>query len=366
MAATELRERPDRGHQADEATAPTSLTHARLSDRVPVGIAVAALAAASAIVIPLAGFNLALIAVVALGGFSVALHLASRRVEGARRAVDRTVTTVVSSAFALAVLPLVSVMWTVIQRGAARIDGDFFTMSMRNILGEGGGASHAVAGTLIITGLAALISVPIGIMVAIYLVEYGRGPLARGVTLLVDVMTGIPSIVAGLFAAGLFTALYGPGTKNGFAGAVALSVLMIPIVVRAAEEMLRLVPNELREASYGLGVPKWRTITKVVLPTSIGGILTGITLAIARVIGETAPLLIAVGTTDSLNLNPFAGRMETLPIFAYYQYQNPQVSDIQASYDRSWAASLLLMLIVMLLFGLARVLARVLRPKGSK
>ena len=156
---------------------------------------------------------------------------------------------------------------------------------------------------------------------AIYLVEYGKGKrLARWITFLVDVMTGIPSIVAGLFACALFVLIFGPAIRLGFGGSVALSLLMIPIVVRSTEEMLRLVPDDLREASYALGVPKWRTIVKVVLPTALGGIITGVMLAIARVIGETAPLLVIAGTTDSVNFNLFGERMTTLPVFIYYSF----------------------------------------------
>ena len=176
---------------------------------------------------------------------------------------------------------------------------------MRNVVGEGGGIFHALWGTLIVTTLAAIMSIPIGLLTGIYLVEYGNGRMARWITFLVDVMTGIPSIVAGLFAYALFVIFFGEGVRMGFGGAVALSVLMIPLVVRSSEEMLKLVPNELREASYALGVSKWRTIVKVVLPTAIAGIITGITIAIARIIGETAPLLIICGSTDSVNFNPF-------------------------------------------------------------
>src|SRR5699024_9116358 len=153
-----------------------------------------------------------------------------------------------------------------------------------------------------------LISVPVGLLTAIYLVEYSRGRLAKAITFFVDVMTGIPSIVAGLFAYALFALIFGPGVRMGIMGAIALSVLMIPVVVRSNEEMLKLVPNELREASYALAVPKWRTILKVVLPTSLAGITTGVTLAIARVIGETAPLLVTVGITSGDNINPVDGR----------------------------------------------------------
>jgi phosphate transport system permease protein len=141
--------------------------------------------------------------------------------------------------------------------------------------------------------------------------------------------------------------------------------LMTPIVIRSAEEMLRLVPNELREASYALGVPKWKTIVRVVLPTAIGGILTGITLAIARVIGETAPLLVTAGITQGTNLNPFSGRMTTLPVYAYYQYAQPGVPPSNGI-DRAWSAALVLIIIVAILFTVARVLAKLLTPKGLR
>jgi phosphate transport system permease protein len=205
-------------------------------------------------------------------------------------------------------------------------------------------------------------SIPVGLLTAIYLVEYGRGRLARAITFFVDVMTGIPSIVAGLFAFALFALFFGPGVRLGIAGAVALTVLMIPVVVRATEEMLKIVPNELREASYALGVPKWRTIVKVVLPTTIAGIGTGITLAIARVIGETAPLLITVGLTAAVNLNPFEGRMATLPVFSYYSYATPGIPR-DAFTDRAWAAALVLIVIVMALNLIARLISRLFAPK---
>ena len=222
--------------------------------------------------------------------------------------------------------PLFSILWTVISKGSKVLSAEFFTYSMRNVVGEGGGIYHALVGTLLITGAAAVISIPIGIFAAIYLVEYAEGNrLSRWIRFLVDVMTGIPSIVAGLFAYALFVLFFGEGVRMGIGGSVALSVLMIPILVRSTEEMLKLVPNELREASYALGVPKWRTVTKVVLPTSLAGIVTGITLSIARVIGETAPLLIIVGATDSVNFNLFNGRMASLPVFAFTSQRNPGI-----------------------------------------
>jgi phosphate transport system permease protein len=308
--------------------------------------------------------NAALFVVVTAIGYATALYVLSRVVEGNRKATDRLVAIVVTAAFLVALAPLVSVVVTVVSNGIARFDVEFFTYSMRGVVGEGGGAYHAIAGTLIITALAALMSIPVGLMTAIYLVEYGKGRLARAITFFVDVMTGIPSIVAGLFAFALFAIFFGPGVRLGFAGAVALSVLMIPVVVRASEEMLKIVPNELREAAYALGVPKWRTVLKVVLPTSVGGIASGITLAVARVIGETAPLLIAVGITTGVNLNPFDGRMATLPVFAYYQYVAPGVPR-EPYIDRAWTAALVLILIVMVLNLIARLIARWFAPKTA-
>ncbi|BDZ44874.1 phosphate ABC transporter permease PstA [Naasia aerilata] len=298
--------------------------------------------------------------------YAVLIFAVSSVVEGGRKAKDRLVTALVTTAFVIALLPLVSLLSTVVASGLARFDPTFFSYSMRNVVGEGGGALHAIVGTLEVTGMATLMSVPIGLFTAIYLVEYGRGHLARAITFLVDVMTGIPSIVAGLFAFALFALLFrDPGVRFGFGGAVALSVLMIPVVVRSSEEMLKLVPNELREASYALGVPKWLTISKVVLPTSVAGITTGVMLSIARVIGETAPLLIIAGFTQSMNYDLFSERMMTLPVFVYTQYQNPG-SDVGAYLDRAWAGALTLILIVMALNLIARLVAKLFAPKLSR
>ncbi|MEV1131551.1 phosphate ABC transporter permease PstA [Agromyces sp. NPDC049794] len=297
--------------------------------------------------------------------YAPSIWLFSMLVEGRRRAMDRLVTALVTGAFLLAMIPLISLTITVVTFGLARFDAEFFTFSMRNVTGEGGGALHAIVGTLLMTGAAAIISIPIGLMTSIYLVEYGRGRLARGITFLVDVMTGIPSIVAGLFAYAVFSIFLGPGTRTGMAGAISLAVLMIPVVVRSSEEMLRLVPNELREAAFALGVPKWLTIVKVVLPTSIAGITTGIMLSIARVIGETAPLLIAAGFTASMNYNIFDGRMQSLPVFVYTQYAN-QGNPPEAYLDRAWASALTLILIVMALNLIARLVARFFAPKFGR
>lgn len=289
-----------------------------------------------------------------------------------RRLTDRVMAGVVALAFLVALVPLVSVIWTVVSEGVTRLSPYFLAVSMRGVFGgmDAGGIYHAIVGTLLVTGSATLISVPIGLLAAVYLVEYGRGRTARAVTFFVDVMTGIPSIVAGLFAYSLFALFFGPGVRFGVVGAVALSVLMVPVVVRSSEEMLRLVPNELREAAYALGVPKWLTIVKVVLRTAVGGIVTGVMLSIARVIGETAPLLITLGVIDSINYNLFEGRMMTLPVYVFRQYsqglvpcQEGQLDCIATiNYDRAWAAALVLIAIVMLLNLLARLIARYFAP----
>ena len=310
-----------------------------------------------------AEINFIPVAIFGLLGFTVAIYVISRIIEGVRKATDRLVTIMVSTAFSLALIPLLSLAYTVVTKGVARFDAEFFTFSMRNVVGEGGGALHAIIGTVEITGIATLISVPIGIMAAIYLVEYGRGTIARLVTFFVDVMTGVPSIVAGLFAYALFVIFFGPGVRMGLGGAIALSLLMIPVVIRATEEMLKIVPNELREAAYALGVPKWLTVLKVVLPTSLAGIATGIMIAIARVIGETAPLLLIAGFTASMNYNPLNERMMTLPVFGYTSYANQGV-DMQAYLDRAWAGALTLMLIVMVLNLVARLISKYFSPKG--
>ena len=275
------------------------------------------------------GFNIVAAVFVSAVLFVLLSYVLSRIVEGRRKASDRLATGLVTTAFIVALLPLVSLVSTAFINGLPRLDPMFFNSSMRNVVGQGGGGLHAIIGTLEITLAATVISVPIGIMTAIYLVEYGKGRLARAITFFVDVMTGIPSIVAGLFAFALFAIFLGPGIRFGIGGSVALSILMIPVVVRSTEEMLKLVPNELREASYALGVPKWLTIVKIVIPTAIGGIITGVMLSISRIIGETAPLLIIVGMSTSMNYNLFSDRMATLPVFVYTQYAS-QGTDAQA------------------------------------
>ena len=335
-------------------------SHLRRTGTVPGWAAWATYGAAIALGIILSrvtGANVALLVVGAIVLAGVVVNVWSRAVEGPRRATDRIASLAVTSTFAVAMVPLVSLLATVIRRGSERFDVTFFTESLRNVVGEGGGAVHAILGTLIITAVATILAVPIGILTAVYLREYGAGRrLAAAVTFFVDVMTGIPSIVAGLFAYALFAIFLGPGVRLGIVGAVALTLLMIPIIVRATEEMLRIVPISLREAAYALGVPKWKTIVRVVLPTALGGIITGVMLAIARVVGETAPLLVTTGVITSVNTNPFEGRMMNLSVFAYFQYKAPGVPP-EPYFARAWAAALTLIIIVLVLYFVARLIS---------
>jgi phosphate transport system permease protein len=341
------------------------LSHPMLPRWAPALVAVVA-AAASGILSLALGWGVVAWVLVGVALFTIGLPLWSLRVEKARAAKDRFVTALVWVAFGGALVPLASLIWKVVSEGAPVIDGEFLTYSMRNVIGEGGGIYHAIMGTVLVTAGAAAISIPVGVLSAIYLVEYGgKGRMARTVTFLVDVMTGIPSIVAGLFAYALFVVFFGPGVRMGIGGSVALSVLMIPVVVRSAEEMLKLVPHELREASYALGVPKWRTIVKVVLPTAMSGIITGVMLAVARVAGETAPLLIIAGSTDSVNFNLFGERIMTLPVFIYYSYMQPGVPP-EFGQARAWGAALILIVIVMALNLLARAIGRYFAPKTGR
>jgi phosphate transport system permease protein len=341
---------------ADTALAPPSLAAGMLPAWGPYAAVAAAAAFVAALLLATGAFTVALLLVFTALASIAAIYVWSRLVEGPRRAKDRAVTLAIVAAFGLAMIPLISLLFEVLKRGVPGLSWEFFTTSARGVVG-GGGAAHAIVGTVIITGVAALISVPIGIMAAIYLTEYGSGRLRRALTFFVDVMTGIPSIVAGLFAYALFEIFFGPGIRLGVMGSVALSVLMIPIVIRSSEEVLKIVPNHLREAAYALGTPKWKTITKVVLPTALAGLVTGVMIATARIIGETAPLLVTAGVVDSINTDPFDGRMQNLAVYAYNTYRSPGVHK-EASYDRAWAAALTLIAIVMILNVIARFVYR--------
>jgi len=359
---------PESAQLSVESSTPLAvpLSHPRLPRWAPLAAAALAVAAATAVGI-LLGWGLVAIVSVATVLNLVLVTGWSRAVENRRAAKDRLMTALVWTSFGIALVPLFSLGWTVLSKGLPQLSSEFFTGTMRNVIGEGGGIQHAIVGTLLITLGAAAISVPVGLMTAVFLVEYGgESRMARWLTFLIDVMTGIPSIVAGLFAYALFQLIFGPGIRMGFGGSIALSLLMIPVVVRSCEEMLRLVPADLREASYALGVPKWRTILRVVIPTSLAGIVTGITLAVARVAGETAPLLIIAGKTDSTNWNLFSDEpMMTLPVFTYYSYTQPGIP-ANFGQERAWGAALVLILIVMALNLVARYVGARFSPKKAR
>lgn len=275
---------------------------------------------------------------------------------GRRRFTDSTATVLVWTAFLISLVPLIWILWTVVSRGASLLlTSEWWTNSQRGITARrvGGGAYHAILGTLEIALVTTVIAVPIAIFTAIYLVEYGRGRLAKLISFMVDILTGIPSIVAALFIYAVWITTLGR-SRVGLAASLALALLMIPVVVRSTEEMLKLVPNELREASYALGVPKWKTITRIVLPTAASGIITGILLGLARVMGETAPLIILAPYTSSINTNLLEGNIAALPTLIYENFGEP----LKPAVDRLWGAALTLILIVLLLNLAGRVVAR--------
>jgi phosphate transport system permease protein len=274
-----------------------------------------------------------------------------------RRAKDKLATVLVILSFCIALIPLVWLLWTVVSKGLEAITRNgWFTESQRGITYRDscGGAWGAIVGTFEQVLLCSVIAVPIALLVGIYLVEYGRGPLARATTFMVDILTGIPSIVAALFIYAVFITTF-HGQRSGWLVSLALVMLMIPVIVRTTEEMLKLVPNELREASYALGVPKWVTIVRIVLPTAFSGIVTGILLGLARIIGETAPLLILGPYTKSIATNLFSGPMPTLPTMIN---QDRTELGIDAAVERMWATALTLILIVLLLNVVGRLVAR--------
>ena len=301
------------------------------------------------------------------------------KARGSRKIKNTIATGLVTLSFLVALVPLLWLLWTVISKGYKVIlKSSWWTSDQAGIAPStpGGGALAAIVGTAEQVALCTVISVPLALLVGIYLVEYGRGPLARVTTFMVDIMTGIPSIVAALFIYALFVTTFG-GNRAGWLVSLALVILMVPVIVRTTEEMLRLVPNELREASYALGVPKWRTITKVVIPTAMSGLITGIVLGIARVAGETAPLLILVGYAGTTNSNLFDGFQGSLPGLIKDQFTNintassgtttyhldangNRVAGAVANFapDRLWGTALTLIIIVMGLNLIARLVGR--------
>ena len=289
--------------------------------------------------------------VLAVGGYLVA----AGRTEGRRSLVDRLVGVLMVTAVAVCLISLGAVLVYTAVRGVKAMSPDFFTHSMAGVgpRDSNGGAYHAILGTLEQVLLATLISVPTGLFVAVYLTEYGRGWMAGTVRVLIDMMVGIPSIVAGLFVFAFWVLALHRGF-SGFAAAIALSIIMLPIIVRSAEEMIKLVPSSLREASYALGIPRWRTVLRVVLPTASAGITTGVMLAIARVTGETAPLLLTAFGFDSIHTDPFHGPQSSLPLFVFSQAG----SAFTTAVNRAWAGALTLIVVVLLLTVAARLVTR--------
>jgi phosphate transport system permease protein len=273
---------------------------------------------------------------------SMAARLTGARVGRRRTVVDRSMRTIAMGAAFLCALPLAAVLIFVAANGLSAFSLDLI-MKPPRALGIGGGAANAVVGTLQMVPVAALIAVPVGVLGAVYIAEFANSRSARIIRFCADVMVGVPSILIGIF---VFTFLVLPFKQfNGFAGSVALAVIMIPIVMRTTEESLHLVPNALREASLALGVPAWRTVLSVVLRTGLPGILTGSMLAIARAMGETAPLLFTALGSRVVNVGDFGRPMDALPLFIYVNARQP----VDALNQQAWGAAFLLLLIVLII-----------------
>ena len=282
-------------------------------------------------------------------------------ISGSRKAKNTAATVVFTLCFVLAVIPLVALLYKVIVSGIpAIVDPAWWTNSFNLVAPSSmaGGVGHAIYGSLVQALIAAVISIPLGVAAGIMLVEYSESRWAKPTTFMVDVLAGVPSVVAAIFIFGIWISVLQFGL-SAFAVSLALVLLMLPLIVRSTEEMLKLVPDELREASYALGVPKWKTIVSVVVPTALSGMISGIFLAIARVMGETAPVLILVGYTARYNYDIFQGNMASLPLLIYNQLSNPN----DAGQFRIWGAALTLIIIIGLANVLATFAAKALAPK---
>jgi phosphate transport system permease protein len=281
-----------------------------------------------------------------------------------RRAANTVATVLVTSSVFVALVPLAWVLYSVVAKGLNTVkSSEWWTHSQADMTAflPGGGAYHAIVGTLLQGLVCAAFSIPIGVLVAVYLVEYGGGTaMGKLTTYMVDILTGVPSIVAALFIYALWIATFG-FPRSGFAVSLALVLLMIPVIERTTEEMLRIVPMDLREASYALGVPKWKTITRIVLPAGMSGIITGIMLALARVMGETAPLLILVGYSQAMNFDVFGGFMGSLPGMMYDQTSAGAGANPIPT-DRLWGAALTLILLIAIINVAARVVSKMFAP----
>lgn len=319
-------------------------------------------AVVSFLVIANTGFEGRLPLVLFFGIFSViGLAIRAGQLRGKEAAKDAVMAGAAYTGIFALLLPVVSILWTVISRGTAAIYSGFFTNDMAqdpfSAPLDTGGIKHALIGTLWLIAIALIISVPLGILTALYLTEI-KGPGSRLIRFLVQAMSGIPSIVAGLF---IYSALISGSGRgfSGFMGALALSILMIPTVARTAEEVLKLVPADLREAGLALGATQWKTVGIVVIPAAKSGLVTAVILGVARIAGETAPLLFTTGGADDTNLNPLDGNMGTIPFYIW----KALIDGSPEAASRAWAGLLILMLAVLALFSLTRYLSR---AKGSK
>ncbi len=286
--------------------------------------------------------------------FIVIYRSIAQAVHGHLVATDRVMTVVLATGASLAFIPLVMIIIFVVTKGLKYLNIAFFTDTLESVgpQDKGGGAFHSIVGTLEQVGLAAAVAIPLAIMTAIYLNEV-KGPMARGVRFVIDSMSGLPSIVAGLFVYSFWVVELGKGF-SGFAGSMALIVLFIPTVTRASEEMLRIVPDSLREASLALGAPQWKTVLRVVLPNAKSGLISAAILGTARAIGETAPMVLTVLGSSALNWNVFDKNQDDLPLFILKLIRSPNDAQIA----RAWTGALVLVMLVLVLFTLARVLGR--------
>jgi phosphate transport system permease protein len=281
--------------------------------------------------------------------------ITKQAVTGRRRVANTLATSWMIGSLLIALVPVVVIAVYVISRGAGVMSIGFLTKNLNIVTSlAGGGIAPAIVGTLVVTGVAALMAIPLGVLAAIYLNEYGRqNRTAKVVRFMADVMTGVPSIVMGLFVATIWVSAGLHFGYSGFAGSLALGALMLPIVIRSCEEMLKLVPDDLRQASDALGARRWRTVVSVVLPAALPGIVSGAMLAVARAAGETAPLLLTIGTSNVINSNPFHGTTNTLSQVIWFNAQSP----FPASIDRAWGAALTLIVIVFVFTVIARLVS---------
>lgn len=264
-----------------------------------------------------------------------------------RKIVNRVMIGLAYLCTLLALIPLAAIIFETVLKGLPAWDAEFFT-ALPSTYGSGGGIKNAVVGSAIIVGIAALIAIPVGIISGVYLAEYGDNRLGGALRFVADVMTGAPSIVIGILGYAVF--VVATGQSAGIFGSIALAILMLPVITRSTEEIVRLVPGDLREASLALGISRWKTILRIVVPTAISGIVTGVILATARAAGETAPLLFTVGTSNYMNYNPFQGQMMTLPLAVYEQssYRGEVL-------ETAWGGALLLLVVIVVLNLVARL-----------